>query len=272
MTIKFGCHGSTWELDYDKEIDYLDDILDTVRDAGFVTVDIQYAMLGKYRNDPLLLKKALNDRGLELGALTVHFTWANNKETPEEVERANFYIDYLTHFPNAILNLPSRNGPDRDNLLKRQKQIINCANEVGKRAYEKGVNAAFHPASPKTSYFRTEEDYAVLFGQLDTRYIGYTPDAGHIKMGGMEPLKVIKDNIDIIKHVHFKDCSDNFEWKKMGTGDIDFPKIVQFLQDSHYDGWIMVEEETPEAAEDPSKVIHHIGSYVQERLLPIVSN
>lgn len=269
MTIQFGCHGSTWELDYDKEIDYLDDILDTIRDAGFVTVDIQYAMLGKYTDNPSLLKEALDDRDLELGALTVPFTWANDGETPEEVERADFYIDYLTHFPNAILNLPARNGPSRDNLLKRQKQIINCANAVAERAHKKDVTAAFHPASPETSYFRIKEDYKVLFENLDTRYIGYTPDAGHIKMGGMEPFEVIKDNIDIVKHVHFKDCSNNYEWKKMGTGDIDFPKIVQLLKDNDYTGWIMVEEETPEAADNPSKVIRDISKYVNRNLRTI---
>lgn len=33
----------------------------------------------------------------------------------------------------------------------------------------------------------------------------------------------------------------------------------------------MVEEETPEAAENPSKVIHNIGQYVKDKLLPIVN-
>lgn len=270
MTIEFGCHGSTWELDYDKEIDYLDDILDTIKEAGFVTVDIQYAMLGKYADSPSLLREALDKRNLKLGAFTVPFTWAEDEETPEEVDRADFYIEYLTHFPKAVLNLPARNGQSRDNLLQRQKKIINCANNVGKRAYKKGVIASFHPASPETSYFRVKSDYEVLFENLDTRYIGYTPDAGHIKMGGMDPFQVIKDNIDIIKHVHFKDCSDNFEWKKMGTGDIDFPKIIQFLYDSDYNGWVMFEEETPEAALNPSKAINDIGKYVERNLQPIV--
>lgn len=271
MTIEFGVHGSTWELDYDKEIDYLDDILDTIRDAGFVTVDIQYAMLGKYKNDPEALKEALDERGLKLGAFTVPFTWENDEETPEEIKRADFYIDYLTNFQDVVLNLPARNGPNRDNLLKRQKQIINCANAVGKRAHDRGVVAAFHPASPVNSYFRIQSDYDVLFENLDTRYIGYTPDAGHIKAGGMEPYDVIKDNFDIVRHVHFKDCSDNFEWKKMGTGDIDFPKIVQYLQDNGYEGWIMVEEETPEVAEDPAKAVNDIGKYVEKNLIPIVN-
>ncbi|GMA09365.1 hypothetical protein GCM10025886_25180 [Tetragenococcus halophilus subsp. flandriensis] len=271
MTIEFGCHGSTWELDYDKEIDYLDDILDTVSQAGFTTIDIQYAMLGKYSNDPKALKDALDTRGLKLGAFTVPFTWENNEETEEEKNRADFYIEYLGNFENAILNLPARNGKNRNNLLTRQKQIINCANAVGRRAYMKGITASFHPASPENSYFRTKSDYQTLFDNLDTKYIGYTPDAGHIKAGGMDPLMIIKDNFKIVRHVHFKDCSNNFEWKKMGTGDIDFPNIVKFLYENGYNGWIMVEEETEEAANDPDKAIKDVGKYVKNNLKPIVT-
>lgn len=270
LTIEFGCHGSTWELDYDKGIDYLDDMLDTIKEAGFVTVDIQYAMLGEYKNQPERLKEALESRNLKLGALTVPFNWNNDEETEEEKIRADYYINYLTHFDNVVLNLPARNGVNRDNLLTRQKQIIKCANAVGERAHAKGVVAAFHPASPENSYFRTESDYYVLFEHLDTRYIGYTPDAGHIKMGGMDPYTIIKENMDIIRHVHFKDCSNNFEWKKMGTGDIPFPKIVQLLHDNDYSGWIIVEEETPEAADSPDKVIKDIGVYVKDCLMPIL--
>lgn len=270
MGIKFGCHGSTWELDYDKEIDYLDNIMDTVSEAGFKGIDVQVAMLGKYKRHPEKLKEELDKRGIALAALTVPFSWENNQETKDEKEHADYFIHYLKHFPNAVMNVPSRVGPNRDNLLNRQKQIINCANALGKRAFENGVVASFHPASPETSYFRTKEDYDMLFQGLDTRYIGYTPDAGHIKAGGMEPVEIVQDNFSIIKHVHLKDCSNNFKWKTMGTGDIDFPLIVNILKENGYDGWIMVEEETKDAAIDPDKVIHNVGKYVQKELAPIV--
>lgn len=270
MAIKFGCHGSTWELDYDKETDYLDEIIDVVSEAGFKGIDVQVALLGRYKNDPERLAEQLERKGIALAALTLPFTWANDQETAEERERADYYIAYLKHFPNAVLNVPSRVGPNRDHLLKRQRQIISCANALGKRAHEQGVVASFHPASPATSYFRTKEDYDVLFEELDTRYIGYTPDAGHIAAGGMDAVEIVRDNLPIIRHVHFKDCSTSMEWRKMGTGDIDFPAIVQMLKDDGYKGWIMFEEETEEAATNPNQVIFDLYDYVAEHLNPIV--
>ena len=270
VEIKFGCHGSTWELDYDKEIDYLDDIMNTVSNAGFKGIDVQVAMLGKYKENPEKLKEELEKRGIELAALTVPFSWENDQETQEEKEHADYFINYLKHFPNSIMNVPSRVGPNRENLLNRQKQIIACANALGKRAFENGVVASFHPASPITSYFRTKDDYNVLFEKLDTRYIGYTPDAGHIKAGGMDPVEIVKDNLSIVKHVHFKDCSNKYGWRKMGTGDIDFPTIVRNLIEYGYGGWIMVEEETEETTTDPNKVIFDINDYVASKLQPII--
>lgn len=87
----------------------------------------------------------------------------------------------------------------------------------------------------------------------------------------MRPEEIIKDNLSIIKHVHLKDCSNNNEWKEMGTGDIDFLYIVKILKDSDYNGWIMIEEETEEAAEDPNKVILNVRKYVEKNLKPIVN-
>lgn len=271
MTIKFGCHGTTWVLDYDEKVDCLDHLIDTVKKAGFKGLDVQYALLGKYNEAPEKLKEKLDSMGLELAALTLPFSWESDTESEAEKRRADYYINYLKHFPNAKLNLPPRVGPNRDNLLKRQRDIISCVNAVGKRAVENGVVAAFHPHSPATSYFRTESDYNTLFEELDTRYVAYTPDVGHILAGGMDPLKIVKKYLPIIEHVHFKDCSTIFEWKKMSYGDINFPAIVQALVEYGYDGWIIVEEETEEAKVNADQCIYDISKYVDEQLKPIVN-
>lgn len=111
-----------------------------------------------------------------------------------------------------------------------------------------------------------------MFKNLDIRYLGYTPDAGHITAGGMNAVDVISNNLSIVKHVHFKDCSNDLKWRKMGEGDIDFPKIVCDLVNYGYNGWIMVEEETPETVIDPDTAIFNIYKYVKENLLPITES
>ncbi|GKW45272.1 MULTISPECIES: sugar phosphate isomerase/epimerase [unclassified Planococcus (in: firmicutes)] len=269
MTIKYGCHGSTWELDYDKKSDYFPEIADVVEYAGFQGVDIQVSLLGRFKGDPQALKKELDQRSLQLAALTIPFNWLEPQETEEEKALADYYIEYIKHFPNALLNVAPRTGNLRENLVNRQQNIIRCANQLAKRAHEQGVLCSFHPNSPAGSVFRLKEDYEILFEGLDTNYISYTPDAGHIVFGGMDALEIFKKYLPFIKHVHFKDATKDFQWRKMGTGDIDFPAIVQLLTDSGYDGWIMVEEETEESTANPKQAVVDISKYVNSNLKPI---
>lgn len=269
MDIKYGCHGSTWELDYDKETDYFPQIAEAVKQAGFQGVDIQVSLLGRFKEDPLALKHELDLRNLQLAALTIPFSWLNSEETAEEKVLANHYINYIKHFPDALLNVAPRTGNQRVDLENRQHNIINCANQLAKRAASQGVLCSFHPNSPAGSVFRLEEDYEVLFNGLDFNYISYTPDAGHIAFGGMDVLKIFKKYMPYIKHVHFKDASTDCEWKKMGTGDIDFPEIIRLLTNSGYNGWVMVEEETAESTADPAQAIMDISKYVDSNLKPI---
>ena len=261
--MKFGCHGSTWELNYDKETDNLVEIMDVVQNTGFQGIDIQISLLGRFKQNPEQLKEELDNRGLGLAALTIPFSWNSQQETEEEIALSTYYIKFLKHFPGAIMNVAPRVGKNRNHLLQRQREIIKCANALGKRASDNGVICSFHPSSPPTSFFRTEADYEVLFAGLATEYIGYTPDAGHIVFGGMDVMKTFKNYMYAIRHVHIKDAVATPEWRKMGTGEVDFPEISRELVKVGYNGWIMFEEETKESVENPTKAIMDISDYVR---------
>jgi inosose dehydratase len=270
MTISIGCHGSTWDLDYDRVSDRLDDILDVIAAAGLEGIDAQISLLGRYRDRPEQLKDALDRRGLRLAALTVPFTWPATVETDAERQLADSFIAYAQHFPGALLNIPPRTGPDRTDLADRQKAIMACANAVARRSADQGVVSSFHPSSPPTSYFRTEDDYRVMFDLIDTQYLGWTPDLGHVANGGMDAVDMVKRYRQFIRHVHIKDHGGPADpvWRKMGTGAVDFTAMAVFLRETGYEGWIMVEEETDQSSADPDSAVMEIGNYVAARLRP----
>lgn len=267
--MRFGCHGYTWQMTYEKQMDNLPHILDVIEKGGFKGLDTQVVMLGRFHEHPLLLKEELAKRSLELAALTLSLQWLHSEETEDERRQADYFLEYLQHFPNALLNVVPLPGKDREQLELRQQNILRCVNALARRAQEFGITCAFHPNSPPGSVFRTEEDYKVLFDGLDTDVIGYTPDAGHIAAGGMDVLDVFNRYRSFIKHVHFKDASLAHEWKAMGKGIIDFPAIVRMLKNSGYEGWIMVEEESAEAVVDPDGCMMNNSIYVKEKLIPL---
>ena len=87
---------------------------------------------------------------------------------------------------------------------------------------------------------------------------------GHIVNGGMDALALLKEGRSRICHVHFKDRAADGTWAVMGKGDIDYPAIVRYLEESGYGGWIMVEDESPKADQDSDGVVLWDGTYMKQ--------
>ena len=264
MALRFGCQTYTWQMSYEKYKDQLPHIMRVIEKAGFKGIEAEVCMLGAFYDDPVLFAEELESRNLQLAALTLALPWTQHKETDEERNSAERLFDYLKNFPEAKLILVQLPGQDRSNLVERQKNCLSCVNAIAKRAHERGIVCAFHPNSPQGSVFRTLEDYQMLFEGLDTRYIGYCPDSGHIANGGMDVMEIFRTTLSIIKHVHFKDISADGQWKTMGQGVIDHQGIVKLLLDSGYQDWIIVEEESKYAESEPDEATLENGRYIQQ--------
>jgi len=268
--IKFGCQFYTWQMSGDRYVGKLPDILNIVKPAGFAGIESEPGMLGSYYDDPSMLKDLLGQFNLQLGAIAFVCNWANPDETEQERSEAERVFSYAKSFPETHLVLVQAPGKDRFNLRQRQENLISCVNAVAVRAVDRGLSCSYHPNSPAGSVIRIEDDYKILFDGLDSRMVGFAPDTGHIARGGMDVVKILKTYRPLIKHIHFKDITASGGWTAMGAGVIDFPGIVATLRDTGYTGWIMIEEESPEAEVDPNTATTKNGDYLRRSLLPIV--
>ncbi|MEM9160794.1 MAG: sugar phosphate isomerase/epimerase family protein [Verrucomicrobiota bacterium] len=270
MAIQIGTQTYTWQMSGGKYDGRLDHILRVARQAGFAGVEPETRFLGRLE-DPKLLAEALKENDVILPALTLVEDWLNPTETEEERQRADECIQILESFPDTLLNL-CQMPTVRENLQERQRNLLSCVNGIARRAADSGIKVGYHPNSPAYSIYRTEEDYKVLLGGLDNRYIGYIPDAGHIAKGGMDPLSIIREYYDAVVHVHYKDMYQDGRWAPLGRGDIDDQEITRFLVERGYEGWIVVEDECDEAVVDPDQIASDDGVYVTENLIPIVNS
>jgi inosose dehydratase len=270
--IQFGCQFYTWQMSGERYVGKLPHILKIINAAGFAGIEPETCMLGAYYEDPQALKDILIQHGLKPGALTLVLDWAEAVETQLEKEAAERIFETMNFFPTTHLVLCQFPGKDRSNLRQRQANAIACVNAVAKRAVDRGISCSFHPNSPPGSVFRTQDDYQILLNGLDSRVVGFAPDTGHIANGGMQVGEIFQTYRPLIKHVHFKDITAAGEWTQMGAGVIDFPQIVKMLKDTGYVGWIMIEEESPEAKTDPDSATNKNGKYMHQKLLPIVQN
>ena len=66
-----------------------------------------------------------------------------------------------------------------------------------------GVVGALHQHTG-TCVETRDETYAVMEA-VDTRYVKFGPDVGQLQKGGVDPVKVVKDFLPVVRHVHMKD-------------------------------------------------------------------
>lgn len=264
--IQIGCQTYTWQMSYDKYSDAIDHILDVLSGAGFAGIEAEVCMLGRYKTEPEKLAAALAQRNVKLAAICLVCDWLSVGETAAERAEADRVIAYLKHFPGTMLALCQMPGKDRADLEVRQRNCLRACNDIARRAADAGVQSAFHPNSPPGSVFRTADDYERCVAGMDSSVLGFAPDAGHIANGGMDVVDIFRRYAPLIRHVHYKDRAAAGGWALMGQGVIDFTTVTSDLRKAGYQGWIMVEDESPLAEHDPDAATRHNGTYAAANL------
>ncbi len=268
LPFQFGAEVYTWFMDNEGETHAgrLGHMIEVASRAGFQGIEPMHFWMGDL-SDPGLLEAKLRKENIKLAAIALILDWNGAEETDKEHREADQVIELLKRFPGALLctvQMPT----GRYDLEIRREHLISNVNEVSRRAAEQGITCSFHPNSPESSINRTEEDYRVILEGLDDKVTGWTPDVGHIINGGMDPLEKMKEYKSLINHVHYKDWDGKPEFALMGKGVIDFTNITQWLKDEGYDGWIVCEDEAPEAVDNPDKVTLHDGEWIRRDLIP----
>ena len=268
--IKLACETYTWQMTGEQYKGRLDHIMSIISQAGFTGIEAETSFFGTL-SDPILMKETLDKYQLELAALCHVEDWLHPIETELERRNADQWINFLSHFPDTIYLPVQMPGKDRKNLIERQKNLISCVNAIAERATAYGIECSYHPNSPEGSVFRTEEDYKILLNGLNNEWIGYTPDLGHIAKAGMDPMKIVKEYRSLINMVHYKDMFKNGQWAQTGDGNIDMKGITQYLIDTDYRGWIIMEDECDRCIGEPDDVTLEDGLYIEKEIKPMLA-
>jgi inosose dehydratase len=267
--IRFGSEVYTWFMKENgrANANRLDHMIDVIARAGFAGVQPIFSWLGDL-GDPYRLAESLASRGLELAAMSFVLDWNHEGETEQELSEAGSVMNFLGHFPGALLCVVQM-PRGRVDVEVRQKRLVGNLNALARRAADRGIVTTFHPNSPESSIARTRGDYEVLLNGLDSKVIGWTPDVGHIINGGMDPLETMKQYAPLINHVHYKDWDGDPEFAVMGEGKVDFAGITSWLGNSGFEGWIVCEDEGHRAIDDPDGVTMQDGAWVKTHLEPL---
>jgi inosose dehydratase len=120
--------------------------------------------------------------------------------------------------------------------------IVAALNDMAKAVADIGVVAALHQHTG-TCVETREETYAVMEA-VDTRHVKFGPDVGQLQKGGSDPVKVVKDFLSVIHHVHMKDFDGGphyLGYCPLGLGKVDIAGVSTLLESSGNDLMIMCE-------------------------------
>lgn len=137
------------------------------------------------------------------------------------------------------------------------EQFAQTVTRVGEITLSYGVRSCFH--NHVGSVIETREEIDRLFEMVDRSVVFQGPDIGHLVWAGADPVTFCRDYAADIKSVHIKDInplvlqqgvdeawdygqfSDAGIFAELGEGCVDFPAIVDSLEQAGYEGWIIVE-------------------------------
>jgi inosose dehydratase len=170
---------------------------------------------------------------------------------------------YGGHFGAIQVNSVKRQGYD---YKAHRANIIAGLNDCSKALNDLGLGAGLHQHTG-TAIETRDEVYDVM-GAVDTRYVKFAPDVGQLQKGGVDALKVVKDFLPLVLHMHLKDFSGGrffAGYCPLGLGQVDIKGIMEVLEQSNPQAYVMVElDGSPDAPMTALQTVQVTKTYLKQ--------
>jgi inosose dehydratase len=141
-----------------------------------------------------------------------------------------------------------------------------------------GLRTVFHHHCG--TFIETPEETARLMEMTDTALVGLCLDTGHWYYGGGDPLEALRKYRERAWLIHFKDSDASVAERAraegwdyltalrqglfcgLGEGAIDHAAFAADLRDGGYEGWIVVENESPPGRVPPKVMARDDRAYL----------
>lgn len=259
MSPRIACQTFTWEMLGPAFTGGPDELLAAISAGGYAGIEITDVMIGDYADRPEAFAQALDAHGLTLVAFAVGsptgFT-VPGAAADADLAAIRRWIDFAARFPGAVVSLGSATAVDDEPRADKFAVAAEIYNRAGALGRASGVEVALHPSSHHGTLLLRRGDYDAIFALLDADLVGWVPDTGHILRGQMDILDTLRTHLARIRYLHLKDVDTTGSWAMLGEGACDITAVVETVATApRFNGWLVVEEESATAAEDPAAAV-----------------
>ena len=255
--------------------------------AGFTGCEVG----NKYPKDTVVLKKALDLRGMQIcnAWFSTFLTTKPYEETEKEFIK---HITFLKEMGAKVVGVSEQGHSIQgtDLSIFDDKYVMNdeewemlCTglNKLGKVAKDMGIALTFH--HHMGTVVQTAAEIDRLMENTDPEIFNLLFDSGHLAYCGEDYMYILKKYVNRIKHVHLKDIRPDviadvkakgesfLQGVRKGTftvpgdGVIDFEPIFNVLAENNYEGYVLVEAEQDPAIANPFEYAVKARKYIAEK-------
>jgi len=221
--------------------------------------------VSRFLEQPMELKAVLDPLGLVLSTCSSGGDFVTPEGRKKTIaDNVKLSRDFLVPMGCQHLKVNIAGGSprkDEGTSVEDLKTISVSLNELGKQIHEElGLKFGFHPHLG--SAVENEEETAFALAHTDPKYVGLVPDTCHLALGGMDPVKIVRENWSRIVAIHIKDAPAKFRTGKvnptkeerkdmgslfttLGSGGVDFVAFFKLLKEKNYDYWVDLDYDPP---------------------------
>lgn len=272
--VKLGIAPIGWTNDDDPSLGgniSFEQCIQEMHDAGYQGCEVG----NKFSRNPKQLQAALEPLNLQIASawFSTYFV------IPEKVEQC--VADFMVHMNflkamgakvivvsecgASIQGTPQPIFGKKPVFTEKQwRDLFSGLERIGEYAKKNEMDIVYH--EHMGTGVQTEEEVHYLMQHTDPALVSLLIDTGHITYAGGDPVALINEYGQRVKHVHLKDLRQEnidivrqqqlsfLDGVRLGTftipgdGFINFKPIFSALSKQHYQGWFIVEAE-----QDPKK-------------------
>jgi len=220
------------------------------------------------KQPPDEFKKVLDASGLALCTIGSGGEYLDPVRLQETIESSVVRARYIAHFGCNHLKVNLSKRISAENLSPvHAKTLAKNLNEVGKRTADAGIRFAFHPHA--WTLVERQPELDMMMEMTDPKLVSLVLDTGHATLGGIDPVKCLRDYYSRIAAIHLKDAEAKYNtangwkgpapseeehnrvnlYKRLGAGGVDFPAFFRVLRERNYEGWITLDFDAPRPGE-----------------------
>jgi sugar phosphate isomerase/epimerase len=176
---------------------------------------------------------------LKLIALHVGGDFLNKNSVREQLDNVKNIITFARALgcPYLYLSGTFREGKNQEDYITETESY----RKIGKMCNDQGIIFCYH--NHNWEFFNNGEGMKILLDRIPPELMKLVPDVGWLEVAGISALGFLKENINRIEAVHFKDFKNPKQFTELGTGIVPFKEIYSYLVNVNRDWWISAEQD-----------------------------